>query len=209
MAQEIDSASWTGRPKQRINTMVATSMVAVALCLDGLQTLMFFLNGIPAVGTVIDFVVSTFISFTAAAIFGIWFALLGVKYFSGKNAAKKTLIVMSSFIVELIPLIDALPAITFGVVAVIVQTYAEDKSITGKDLAKTLVSVGKVAAKGGTLPALSATRSLLRDKNGDPAEKESYASRKARFDARRTLPAKTPPAVAPANGNEETYKEAA
>jgi len=126
MAPGTDASGQAGGPKQRISILTAFCMVALALALDAAQDFAIFLNALPVIGTAIDVVFSWFIAALAAIIFGVWFALLRVNYFTGKKAATKMLIMFSSVVVELIPFLDALPAITFGVVALIIQTRIED-----------------------------------------------------------------------------------
>jgi len=143
--------------RQRISVPVALLMVALALIFDGLQDLALFVNVIPAVGTVIDFIFSEMIAWLAAIIFFVWFAVLGVNY-GGKKAALKLLISLSSFIVELIPLIDALPAITVGVVSLIIITRAEDSVVSGRSIGLVLGGVGQVGGAVGLTAAKSATK---------------------------------------------------
>ena len=56
-------------------------------------------------------------------VFGVWFALLGRSY--QKNYATRIMIHMSMFVTELLPLVNALPGITLGVVALILLSRAE------------------------------------------------------------------------------------
>lgn len=109
----------------RISNFTAVGMIGVALLFDSVQGLLFFMNAIPVVGTVLDVVVSPLITVAAWCWFLLWFALHRVNYFD-RNGAKKLLIMLASVVVELVPLINALPGITFGVVGLIVQTRFED-----------------------------------------------------------------------------------
>ncbi|MBP9816535.1 MAG: hypothetical protein KBD05_00695 [Candidatus Pacebacteria bacterium] len=63
-------------------------------------------------------------------VFGVWFALLGKSY--KRNFATRIMIHMSMFVTELLPLINALPGITLGVVALILLYRAE--AMYGKDV---------------------------------------------------------------------------
>lgn len=102
----------------RISTVVAGLMIGVALLIDGLQ----FLLTLTVIGSVVAMVLSAFAWIT----FVLWFALQGVSYFD-RGAAVRGLILISSIIVELIPLINALPATTLGVAALILHSRIEDR----------------------------------------------------------------------------------
>lgn len=113
----------TQEKKQRISTLTAMLMIALAIFFDLLQIAGSFFIPLLGLGLVICWAVS-FISFVT---FGLWFAFQGVNP-GDKNFAVRMLIYMSSVIVELTPFIDALPAITLGVIALIVLTRAEDET---------------------------------------------------------------------------------
>lgn len=102
----------------RIGTITAGLMIGVAVLVDGLQ----FLLTLTVIGSLVAMLVSAFAWIT----FVLWFALLGVSYFD-RGAATRGLILLSSIIVELIPLVNALPATTLGVVALVIHTRIEDK----------------------------------------------------------------------------------
>lgn len=107
------------QPTKRISGVTAFFMVLVAASIDGLQ---FVLAFVPGLDVVADFMLGAL----AAMIFGVWFAIVGVNYFSGKKAGQKIAALFGTSITELIPLLDALPALTIGVITIIVQTRAED-----------------------------------------------------------------------------------
>ncbi len=138
MANNVDTSGWPSAPKERISILNAVSMIGFALFCDGIQGFAVFLNGVPAIGTIIDVAFSWIISIFATVVFGVWFAICGV--YGGQNASKKMLIMFSTVVVELVPIIDALPAITFGVVALIIQTRIEDGGLSNLPL------MGQVAA---------------------------------------------------------------
>jgi hypothetical protein len=174
---------------QRISVLTAVFMVAVAIGLDAAQDLALFLNALPVIGTAMDIVVSWFIGALAAIVFGVWFALLRVSYFTGKKAATKMLIMFSSVVVELIPFVDALPAITFGVVALIIQTRIEDSGTTGLGIKQVLVGAGQVASAFGVEGAGLATKALAKE-----SQRPSEVERRAQFlDLRAARSTPTPP----------------
>lgn len=100
---------------KRISPVTASFIIGTALIFDGLQFILTL--------TVFGSVLSWFIAMIAWIIFFIWFALLGVNYASG--GGKKLAAAGASLITELIPLIDALPALTLGVTTVIIQHNIE------------------------------------------------------------------------------------
>ncbi len=109
---------------QRIHILIAALMVGLAFLFDVLQFLSTFLNIIPGVGVV----VSEYISFVSVIVFGLWFAFQKVSYFD-RNGAVKLIIGIASTVVELVPFVDALPAITLGVLSLILVVRAEDSGI--------------------------------------------------------------------------------
>jgi len=103
--------------KQKIGNVTAGLMIATALLVDGVQALLTF--------SVLLLPLSVLITFMSATMFFLWFALSGVKY-TDKGGGKKLLLMLASTIAELVPVINALPATTAGVIGVIVQTRIED-----------------------------------------------------------------------------------
>jgi|GEM_PF-4684211 len=105
--------------QQRISKFTAVLMVSLAVIVDLLQ---FFLtlSGFLMLG-------SLYMTFLAACIFGIWFALHDISYFSGKKALPKMLAVMGGLVAELLVIINALPITTLSVLTVILLSWAEDR----------------------------------------------------------------------------------
>lgn len=102
----------------RIHTITAGLMIGVAVLADGIQFLLTL--------TVIGSIVAMFVSAFVWIVFLIWFALCGVSYFD-RGGATRGLIMLTSAITELIPFINAVPAITLGVVALIIHSRIEDR----------------------------------------------------------------------------------
>lgn len=109
--------------EQRIGILSAVLMTVTALLFDGMQIFSTFVLNFVVPGS--GFVGAEFVSFISVVAFGIWFGVKGVSYFD-RNGAMKVIIMLTSVIVELVPIIDAIPAITFGVVSLILITRAED-----------------------------------------------------------------------------------
>lgn len=147
------------KQKRKIGNVTAAFMIGAAILFDALQFLVTFLHLIPAVGNAAAVALAWFITVLATATFGVWFALVGVNYFTGKGAGKRFLIVLSATVVELVPIIDAVPAITLGVVFLILQTRLEEGHIGPKDL----VDAGTALTESRTA-ALRKTRELLQQR---------------------------------------------
>ena len=107
--------------KYRVGTFGAVLLTATALILDGLQ---FILTFIPVIGQAI----SIFISMLAAAFFGVFFfVFFRVNYFEGNKALAKIGTIITTTVVEFVPLVQALPAITLGVLSIIIFSRMEDR----------------------------------------------------------------------------------
>ncbi|MDB5264978.1 MAG: hypothetical protein JWN64_549 [Parcubacteria group bacterium] len=113
------------KKKYRIGGTAAGFMIGTAILFDAIQ----FLLTLTVIGSLVTFLVTIL----ATIVFALWFALLGESIFK-QNAAKKALISMASVITELVPVIDALPAITLGVVALIAQSRSEDRKGKGAEM---------------------------------------------------------------------------
>ncbi len=112
------------KKEQRIGILSAIMMVALAFLFDVFQFLATFLNIVPGLGVALCLYISM-LSFSA---FFVWFALKGVDYLD-RNGAVKLIVIIATTVTELIPLVDALPAITLGVLSLIIITRAEDSGI--------------------------------------------------------------------------------
>lgn len=94
--------------KERIKTWMAACMVIVALCVDGLQWLLFFIGPIISIG--------------AYFAFWIWFKILGVSFV---GSPKKFGTMGVTALTETV--FGFLPVFTLGILAVVLMTMAEDK----------------------------------------------------------------------------------
>ncbi|HYF28972.1 MAG TPA: hypothetical protein VEA36_01240 [Candidatus Paceibacterota bacterium] len=97
---------------KRIDAVNIFFLVIVAVVIDVLQ---FFLT-LTLVGSLVAFI----LSIAAWVLFFLWFLSLGVNYFN-KGNAMKFLVGLGSVCAELVPFLNAItPALTAGVVAVII-----------------------------------------------------------------------------------------
>jgi hypothetical protein len=103
------------KPK-KIGTVMASLLVYVAICLDLIQ---FGVAFIPAVGEVLP----PIIAIGTGLIFFIWFKIIGVKIGIMKSP-KKFMGVLTTSVVEFIPILSALPGWTIFVVMTIISVNA-------------------------------------------------------------------------------------
>ncbi len=94
----------------KISNFEAGLMIAVALIIDIVQ----FLLDLILIGFILDPIISVF----AYLMFWFWFKLRGVSFSNPKRAAIGGI----SFLLELIPGLDMLPALTVGVVMTYLST---------------------------------------------------------------------------------------
>ncbi len=104
--------------RRKISTLNAIWIISIAVICDCLQFLLTL--------GVISSIFNILITIIAWTIFAVWFFLLGINYFKGKKAMSKVLSVFGSLIVELIPILDALPTLTIGVVGIIWSSRKEE-----------------------------------------------------------------------------------
>lgn len=107
------------RVKYRVSSVNISFMLAIAIIFDLLQ----FLLTLTVIGALLSWLVTAF----AVCMFAIWFLILGVNYFSGRKAAAKMASVIGTAVIEFIPVINALPSITIGVLAIALVSRSEDR----------------------------------------------------------------------------------
>lgn len=107
-----------GNADSKINKSTAVMMVCVSIFIDLIQ---FLLNFIPIIGWIVIWIINLIVWLT----FYIWFRARGVN-FSGSKKANNLAV---AFVLELIPILDALPAWTFAVVSIIGTTWAEERGV--------------------------------------------------------------------------------
>lgn len=93
-------------------------MIIVAVIFDLLGLLLNLLHLIPVVGNVVAFVSVSVLSIVAWMTLYIWFKTKGVSF----NTSRRMLSLGGGFLVELIPILNALPAWTLSTILVIAST---------------------------------------------------------------------------------------
>lgn len=123
---------------EKISKITIGMMVAVALFFDGIQFGADLLNFIPFVGFILAWTITSGVSIFAWLTFFLWFKLKGVK-FDSKVVATTT----GAFFIEMIPVLNALPAWTLSIVVVFL--FFQSKEILDKVAPEATKLVGKVA----------------------------------------------------------------
>ncbi len=112
-------AQSTAEIRYRITGVTGCFMIAIAVLLDLLQILFTI--------TLIFALAADLVTFIAAGIFGLWFLILGVSYTGGSRGMMKFMTAILSSVTELVPVIDAMPALTIGIATIILASRAEDR----------------------------------------------------------------------------------
>ena len=110
---------------EKISKITMWAMIVVALFFDGLQFGADLLNFIPFVGFILAWTITSGVSIFAFLTFFLWFHLAGMK-FDSKIAAST----VGAFFIELIPVLNALPAWTLSIVVIFL--FSKTKNVAGK-----------------------------------------------------------------------------
>jgi hypothetical protein len=116
--------------------------------------------------TVIGSIAGTFIGVLAGILLWITFMIHGVKY-SGTAGLKKVAATFGTMVLEMIPMINALPMVTTGAVIVVLQSRIEDKAKAKEDEEKRIAQQ-KQQARLAAQQAL-----MLRAANNNSARAEA------------------------------------
>lgn len=139
----------------RIPLVIAASMVVTALLFDLANGL---INLIPFVGQV----VSSIGGLLGMLTFWVWFQLQGVNFVS----ARRAIALFGASLIELIPVLNVLPALTAGVITTIVLTNLEDR--TGRTISlPRKVKPRSLPGKPPVIPGTGGVASKLPRSAGD------------------------------------------
>lgn len=108
------------KKKHKIGNITAIFMLLLAAVADGLQFLLTL--------SVLLIPLSLLLTFLCGIGFALWFLILGA--YSGKGAEKKILTSLVSMVAEFIPVINAVPAITAGVLINVALSRLDDAHIS-------------------------------------------------------------------------------
>ncbi len=115
-----------GKKEMRIDWITGFLMITTAVFFD-------LLSLIP--------IVNIFVDVIAALTFGLWFILKNVPLINPRRLATALI----ALIIEAVPAISALPAITIGVIIIILTVIVEDK--TGIEIPLSKKPIGKGSGK--------------------------------------------------------------
>ncbi|MEW5907754.1 MAG: hypothetical protein AB1643_01035 [Patescibacteria group bacterium] len=126
------------KTKQRISNITAILIIIVALLYDGLDALISLLQAIPVIGGVIAIFFGSILDIWAWLTFYVWFKVKGV---SLSDSIARAICYNAGLLLELIPVLGALPFWTLSVIIMILIVKAEDKlakvPIVGKAVSMT------------------------------------------------------------------------
>lgn len=112
--------------KNRIGNLTAILMTTIALIFDVLQAISNLAVFIPFVGLIIAVVVSWFITILASIFFFAWYSVQGITLFE-RHGFRIILLLLSTFIIEIIPFLNIIPAWTAGTIITILLVRHSDK----------------------------------------------------------------------------------
>lgn len=125
--------------KKELGNMTAGAMIVVALFFDVIQFGADLMTFIPFVGFILGWVVSSGVSLFAWLTFFLWLRLSGTKF-----DTKIVATTIGAFFIELIPVLNALPAWTLSIVLIILMQKSK------KVLSKVAPEVSKIVDKNAS-----------------------------------------------------------
>ncbi len=140
----------------KISMIMAVLLVTVSLVFDGIQFLVDWLD-LTGVGIIVDIIVNNAINIITVLTFYIWLKMLNVSFVDPKRALR----FFGAYGVKLLPLVNALPAVTTGIVLTIASVWAEERMQIMRGLntalnARLAAGSQKIPGRGGVGP--NATR---------------------------------------------------
>lgn len=109
----------------KISKITFACMIATALFFDAIQFGADLMHFIPVIGNILAIVISSGVSIFAWLTFFLWFRLAGTKFDS-----KIVATTVGTFFIELIPILNALPAWTLSIVVIFL--FFQTKEIVSK-----------------------------------------------------------------------------
>ena len=141
----------SGKKNHKITVVTFALMIAVALFYDVAQAEVNLLHTVPFVGNTIAWLGTTIIDLYAFLTFFVWFKVKGVSFANPKRG----LTMAGATLVELIPVLNTVPAWTLAVIICFITTRAEET------LAETIEKVGAAAGAAGAVAGAASKIPLL------------------------------------------------
>ena len=163
----------TSQKRNRIPSIVGAFMLGVSLLFDGFQG---GLDIIPFAG----WLLADAVGCVGLLTMFLWFTFRGVKY---GGSAKKTILNFSTAIIEFVPLLNALPALTLSTAMMIAMTKTEDTafnlnlqntSIATKNISR--VSSTSKPSGGGQLPQETANDTMYQPSQENEESKNNSST---------------------------------
>lgn len=137
-------------------------MLVTTLLFDGLQFGTDLFHALPLIGTVAQSVVDILISVWAWLTFYVWFKIRGVSFINPKRFA----VLNGGALIEMIPIVNSLPAWTLAVFLLIGITRAEEllaKIPGGRKIAAVARRAGGGLRRQPAVSALKSTSEIKRE----------------------------------------------
>ena len=136
-------------------------LLFTALIFDGIQGVVGTFFNLTGFLMPLGVGLNMFIMIVAQCVFFIWLLLLGrLMVKNMKGAVPRFTIFITEFIVETIPVVNAIPAITGGIISFLLLTAAEDAVAQGKTLPFGLERLAGTISKSASSSSQSIARSL-------------------------------------------------
>ena len=109
--------------KYTVGNITAFFFISIALLFDAIKAVLFFVDAVPIVGIPLSFMLSELIGLIETPLIfgGLWF----VGAYRGKSS-NPALVTIATAVVDLVPIINDFPATTGAVIAIIMQSRAND-----------------------------------------------------------------------------------
>ena len=136
-------------------------LLGTALVFDGIQGIVGTFFNLTGFLIPLGVGLNMFIMIVAQCVFFVWLLLLGrLMVKNMKGAVPRFIIFITEFIVETIPVVNAVPAITGGMISFLLLTAAEDAVAQGKTLPFGLERLAGTISKNAPSSSQSVARSL-------------------------------------------------
>lgn len=107
---------------KKINTVQALGLITVAVMFDLAGLVLNLIGLIPIIGQLIAWPVSILVNIVGIIVFAVWYFLLGFGWTNPKRLAA----MFGGGLIELIPVLNALPGFTLAAIVTIVTVKAEE-----------------------------------------------------------------------------------
>lgn len=166
------------KKKHSISTQAAFLLIALALLFDGVQAGIDLMHAIPVVGNVAAVTFTVFLD--VWAYLSIWFGFKVAAPDISFMRPKRALALNGAFLIELIPIINILPAWTLSVVIIIVTSRGEEAiEKTLEKTGKMMGAAGKLAGAASKLAPNPAMRASLAKVSKGATQASQFAQSKA------------------------------